>query len=141
MMRIRPVILAFCSKHFGKILKFLFFLERNFDLYLLGVTKSKNNECLHSYYGYPAFQTQYLKFWYVDGKIHRIDGPAVEHSDGSKYWFIDNKLHRLDDPAVELVDGSKYWYIYGINLTEEEFDFWSKDWNEETEIMFKLSFL
>ena len=31
------------------------------------------------------------KSWFVDGKHHRIDGPAIENSDGSKYWCVDGK--------------------------------------------------
>ncbi|NVM34059.1 MAG: hypothetical protein HWN81_00590 [Candidatus Lokiarchaeota archaeon] len=60
--------------------------------------------------------------WYVEGKLHRLDGPAVEFANGSKYWFIDDKLHRLDGPACEYVSGSKRWYINGKHLTEEEFE-------------------
>lgn len=33
------------------------------------------------------------KVWYVDGKYHRLDGHAIEYSDGSKEWFIDNKRY------------------------------------------------
>ena len=44
---------------------------------------------------------------------HRLDGPAVEWSDGSKQWWINNKLHRLDGPAVEWLDGRKAWYVNG----------------------------
>ena len=31
------------------------------------------------------------KYWYIDDKRHRLDGPAVESSDGTKGWFIDDK--------------------------------------------------
>ena len=26
--------------------------------------------------------------WYINGKIHREDGPAIEWSDGNKEWYI-----------------------------------------------------
>lgn len=61
------------------------------------------------------------KYWYLEGKPHREDGPAVEHSDGSKIWSLNGKLHREDGPAVEYSDGHKAWYLEGKNLTEEEF--------------------
>ena len=34
-------------------------------------------------------------------------------SDGSKRWFLNDKLHRTDGPAVEYPDGSKFWYLNG----------------------------
>jgi hypothetical protein len=53
------------------------------------------------------------KEWLVDGKFHRLDGPAVEYADGSKAWWVDGKLHRLDGPAVEDANGHKEWWING----------------------------
>ena len=53
------------------------------------------------------------KQWYMDGKFHRIDGPAVERHDGSKQWWLNGKLHREDGPAIEYADGSKLWYLNG----------------------------
>ena len=61
------------------------------------------------------------KRWYLDGKYHREDGPAIERTDGSKYWHLNGKFHRKDGPAIERTDGSKYWYLNGKQLTEEEF--------------------
>ena len=75
------------------------------------------------------------------GQLHRTNGPAIELSSRCKFWYINGKCHRLDGPAIEnMAVGYKTWYINGFNLTEEEFDYWSKDWNEEKELMFKLSF-
>ena len=51
------------------------------------------------------------KFWYLNDKLHREDGPAIEYADGSKYWYLNDKLHREDGPAVEYADGSKEWYL------------------------------
>ena len=73
-------------------------------------------------------QTEYVecangdKHWYLNGKLHREDGPAVEHADGSKYWFLNGQLHREDGPAAEWANGSKYWYLNGTWLTEQEFN-------------------
>ena len=62
------------------------------------------------------------KWWLLNGKFHRTDGPAAEHADGTKFWYINDKLHRTDGPAVEHADGDKRWYIHGIHYSEEEFD-------------------
>jgi len=53
------------------------------------------------------------KNWYKKGKLHRLDGPAVEYLDGRKYWYKEGEYHRLDGPAVEYLDGTKEWYKEG----------------------------
>ena len=60
------------------------------------------------------------KCWYINGKLHREDGPACEWDDGSKFWYLNGKYHREDGPAVEWDDGMKYWYLNGEEVTEEE---------------------
>ena len=62
------------------------------------------------------------KFWYLNGKLHREDGPAVEWADGYKSWYLNGKLHREDGPATEYADGEKFWYLDGTNYTEQEFN-------------------
>ena len=47
------------------------------------------------------------------GLLHRTDGPAVEHSDGSKEWYLNGELHRDVDPAIECANGTKEWYLNG----------------------------
>ena len=53
------------------------------------------------------------KQWFLNGKRHREDGPAVEWSDGTKEWYLNGNLHREDGPAVEWSDGEKRWYLNG----------------------------
>ena len=60
------------------------------------------------------------KHWFVDGKKHRVGGPASEYADGSKDWYNHGNLHRLDGPAVEYTDDSKCWFIDGKEITELE---------------------
>jgi hypothetical protein len=62
------------------------------------------------------------KAWYRDGKRHREDGPAIECADGRKYWYRDGKCHREDGPAIEWSDGGKFWFLNGEKLTENEFN-------------------
>lgn len=64
--------------------------------------------------------------WYnKKDQLHRLDGPAVEYTDGSKVWYVEHKLHRLDGPAAEYASGDKYWF-YEDELIEcnsqEEFE-------------------
>jgi hypothetical protein len=53
------------------------------------------------------------KFWYQNGKFHRLDGPAVEYADGHKTWYQYGKYHRLDGPAIEGANGYKVWHQNG----------------------------
>ena len=75
------------------------------------------NRKLHREDG-PAIEcTSGSKYWYLNGLQHRVDGPAVECSNGDKYWFVNGKRHRVDGPAVEYANVSKAWYINGKELT------------------------
>ena len=40
---------------------------------------------------------------------------------GDRFWYLNGKYHREDGPACEFSDGYKYWYLNGERLTEEEF--------------------
>jgi hypothetical protein len=33
---------------------------------------------------------------------------------GNKFWFLNGKFHREDGPAVERVNGTKAWYLHGV---------------------------
>ena len=59
------------------------------------------------------------KFWYLNGKSHRTDGPAIEYSNGHKEWYLDDKLHRVDGPAVIYPNGEKFWYSNGNRHRED----------------------
>ena len=60
------------------------------------------------------------KFWWLNGKLHREDGPAKEWANGDKYWYLNDKLHREDGPAIECANGDKCWYLNGEGMTQEE---------------------
>ena len=44
------------------------------------------------------------------------------YDNGDKWWYLNGKRHREDGPAFEGADGSKYWYLNGEQLTEAEFN-------------------
>jgi len=62
------------------------------------------------------------KYWYVNGELHREAGPAIEYANGDKFWYVNGALHREDGPACEYANGTKYWFLNGKSLTEEEFN-------------------
>ena len=58
--------------------------------------------------------------WYKKGKMHREDGPSIEHTDGYKVWYKNGKKHREDGPAVEYADGIKSWWLNDKQYSEQE---------------------
>ena len=80
------------------------------------------------------------KRWYLNGKLHREDGPAIEYSNGDKYWYLNGKLHRVDGPAIEYVNGDKYWYLNGELHREDgpaiEYTNGNKSWFLNGELQF-----
>ena len=61
------------------------------------------------------------KQWWVNGQRHREDGPAIEGVNGDKEWYLNGKRHKEDGPAVEGADGHKYWYLNGKRYTKKEY--------------------
>lgn len=54
--------------------------------------------------------------WYVGGKLHRLDGPAVEPETGENQWYLDGELHRQDGPATTYFKNNKAnscWLVHG----------------------------
>jgi len=37
------------------------------------------------------------KGWWLNGNLHREDGPAIEWNNGTKYWYLNGNLHREED--------------------------------------------
>jgi ribosomal protein L21E len=59
------------------------------------------------------------KEWYLNGQLHREDGPAVECANGKKYWYLNGQRHREDGPAVECANGHKSWHLNGQRHRED----------------------
>ena len=53
---------------------------------------------------------------------HRLNKPAVENITG-KAWYVNGKLHRLDGPAVEWNASIELncWYIEGNEIEKERY--------------------
>jgi hypothetical protein len=62
----------------------------------------------------PALETKEGdRVWYHAGLFHRADGPAFEMANGDRLWFARGVVHRVDGPAVERSDGLRMWYLNG----------------------------
>ena len=77
------------------------------------------NGLLHREDGPARERADGCKQWWVNGKKHREGESAIESAGGHKSWYKDGKLHREDGPAYEGADGSKGWYINGVQVTEQ----------------------
>lgn len=40
---------------------------------------------------YTVRVDEYITEWWLNGKLHRVDGPAVDRVDGSKEWWLDGE--------------------------------------------------
>jgi hypothetical protein len=49
-----------------------------------------------------------------------IEYTVKVYDGGYNGWFLNGKLHREDGPATEYASGTKYWYLNGEKVTEEE---------------------
>jgi hypothetical protein len=70
-------------------------------------------------------KSEYAIRYYLNGKLHRINGPAYESIDGTKIWYQNGKRHRIDGPAIEYSDGYKEWWFKGNYIdckSQEEFE-------------------
>jgi hypothetical protein len=80
------------------------------------------------------------KRWYLNGRPHRTDGPAVEWSDGGNDWLVNGKRHRTDGPAVEYPDSYKSWYLNGEKYTFDEWLDANTDLTYGEKVMMKLQY-
>jgi hypothetical protein len=61
----------------------------------------------------PEIRPDGTQLWWQDGKLHRLDGPAVIHSNGTRLWYQNDILHRCDGAAIIRSDGSKLVCLWG----------------------------
>ena len=56
-----------------------------------------------------------VRFYDSKGRWHRLDGPAVEYASGSASWYVNGKAHRLVGPANTWVED---WCINGQSYSK-----------------------
>jgi len=88
------------------------YLYLEVDRWKVKTWKNKDGE-VHRLDGPAIEYTDGRKDWYQNGKLHRLDGPAVEKRNGNEEWRQYGKLHRLDGPAITNKGKYKMWYVYG----------------------------
>jgi hypothetical protein len=103
----------------------------------LGTKQWYLNGELHRVDGPAVEYTDGSRHWYLNGELHRVDGPAVEYANGDRCWYLNNRQHRIDGPAVEFADGSKYWYLNSKEYSFAKYII-AAEWSNEQIIMWKL---
>ena len=56
-------------------------------------------------------QTEWLN---SHGQPHRLGAPAIITDGGTKFWFVNGLLHREDGPAVEYANGRTEFWLNGL---------------------------
>jgi hypothetical protein len=72
-------------------------------------------------------------------KPSEVQQPEIDKR-GTKYWWLNRKIHRADGPAIEWTNGNKEWFLNGKDYT---FDKWLNANNfisEEEKVMLKLQY-
>ena len=68
--------------------------------------------------------------YYLEGLLHREDGPAVVYDNGTQEWWVKGSRHRLDGPAIYYSENivkkyghisSRMYWINGSNYSESSF--------------------
>ena len=81
--------------------------------------KIRSLNILHKDNDLPAYESKEVCVWYVSGKVHRDNAPAVIFNQKNlKYlyqsiweWYKNGMMHREDGPAELTIDGLLNWYI------------------------------
>lgn len=60
------------------------------------------------------------RWWYQNGLQHRENGPAIENKDGATIWYSNGIVHRKDGPAVIYGDGKEGYYFRGFHFRTKE---------------------
>jgi len=75
-----------------------------------------------------------ITFFDEKGKIHRLKGPADETKRLEEFsWRYNGYKHRLNGPAIEHVNGSKEWW-----LNDKEYKLERNYWKAVTKLKGKV---
>jgi|ERR1700691_319116 len=81
--------------------------------------------------------------YYLEGRLHREDGPAAIDS-MCLIYYSHNKFHRCDGPAI-INEKGEFYFLNDINITDEVNE-WIKEnnipkvWDKSHKLLFKLTF-
>ena len=56
------------------------------------------------------------ELWWLNGRFHREDGPAIIYPDGYEAWFLDGCRHREGGLAIIRPDGTGDYWEHGRRI-------------------------
>ena len=71
--------------------------------------------------------------WWFHGNLHRVGGPAATRPNGIEEWWFHGNLHRVGGPAVTWPDGSLEWHEHGVRKEPEVEAVLTMLWRARTE--------
>lgn len=74
------------------------------ELYFIRYIKNDPKQMKEFY-----FHSKGTKLWYLNGELHRENGPAIEYRDGAKQWYLNGKR----DHHKEMIESWKHWNSKG----------------------------
>lgn len=93
------------------------------------IKQACENKVIHRKSKPAHIRSDGLKIWMYEGKLHRINGPAIIHliykkgfrtkgdkwdyQNCTKLWYLNGYSHRIGKPAKEFTSGTKIWYSNG----------------------------
>ena len=98
--------------------KQLFYVDRK------GYKRWVFNGKIHRENGPAVEHVHGTRCWGLDGRFHRVDGPAIGYDNRDKRWYLNGELHRVNGPAIECVSGRKEWWLNGRCYSES--DYWKE---------------
>jgi len=73
--------------------------------------------------GYCYVINDHTHYWFSEGlKLHHIKEPALVRDNGTQKWCMNGKYHRLDGPAIIYFHGETHFWIYGKKFNPK--DYW-----------------
>jgi hypothetical protein len=78
--------------------------------------------------------------WYLNGKLHREDGPASIWVEGRQNWYLNGERHRTDGPAIVYPDGRGSFWLRGYWML---FNTWLEQTTgltDDEKVMLKLQY-
>ena len=59
------------------------------------------------------------KEYFLNGKLHKEDGPAVEYTNGYKAWYKNGKPYNENGPVVIHPNGDKEYFVNKEEVKQE----------------------
>jgi hypothetical protein len=103
------------------------------------------NGQLHRLDGPARVGAEGTQEWWVNGKRHRLAGPAYIGANGTQEWWVNGQWHRLDGPASIRAAGTQEWWVNYQNITTHV-EAWMQTqavtwpWDDQTQMQFILTF-